>query len=128
MTEVIVLSISFVLFCVALVVVTRLSLEQASRGFREALEISRETRYLQSARISTLENRLQADTWQEFAALQQVPNEGEKAAWSEQVHAQTENNGLYTPEQLEHLRRLIEDGSDIEGPMFPEDMESSTIG
>lgn len=132
MVEIIVLGVTFIATLAAGVLLAKVSLEQVGNAYREgydkALQVNREVRYLFTARVTTLENRLQTSNWQEFATLQQVPAETEKVGWSEQVEADTEARGVYTPAQLEHLRQIIEQGSDLEGVEFPEDMEGTTIG
>jgi len=86
--------------------------ETSKRGWEKALEATHQVRLSQTVRISTLENRLLAGDWQEFDALQRVPDEAAKEAFSEKSHAESE---AYDPGQEAFLQRLINQGEDLEG-------------
>lgn len=128
MVALVVLGMAFAVFVSVGAWLTTVAMQQISNGYDEAIRVNRETRYLLTARVTTLENRLQTSNWQEFATLQQVPAETEKVGWSEQVEAEAKQAGIYTNEQLEHLRKIIEDGSSPDQHQYEDDLEGSTIG
>lgn len=128
MVALVVLGLSFSVFVFFGAWLSKIAIENVGRGHQEALQVNKEIRYLLTARVTTLENRLQSSNWQEFATLQQVPAETEKYGWSQQVEDEVSREGLYTEEQLAHLRNIIERGTNSEEPDYPDDLEGSTIG
>lgn len=99
----------------------------SERGWERAAEAERSIRESQTARITTLENRLFSHSWGEFASLQSVPDETAKAAWAEREHAASvrfpESFGLTEDEVNEE--RFRSEGSDLEGS---EVFEGPTVG
>lgn len=95
---------------------------QAREGWLHAGSVQREVRNLLIARVTTLENRLLAHNWQDFANLQHLPDEIAKAAWAEAQQRAPESFGETAGEMLQE--RLRHEGIDLEGDLF----EGSTIG
>ena len=71
------------------------------------------------ARISTLENKLIAHTWQEYANLQEVADEGAKVTQLNIAKDQSEFDRAEWQRQQQVL-----DGEDLEGELF----EGPTLG
>lgn len=110
------------LVAIAALVVQSLRMgREAQRGWLVAHSVERELRTLCFARITTLENRVLSKDAKEYAGLQNVPSELDKAAWSRLSHAEAESmfNG-------EPVRETVpfSDAEDLEGDNF----EGPTVG
>lgn len=103
----------------SVVFVVRTSQVRAERGWIEASSAERHLRHLMAARITTLENRLDSRSLEEFAQFQQIPDEIAKAGWAEQNHSQS------TPSQLAWEQRVRDQGADLEDT---DNFEGSVIG
>lgn len=118
MIEVVVVSVVAI---VGLVVLSYSQGRQLAKAWSKSSEVERETREHHIARITTLENRLASNSWDEFAGLQSVPDELAKAAWAESQHRNFSFGE--TPQDLV-ASRATSDGADLEGESF----EGPTIG
>jgi hypothetical protein len=119
--ELVVAAIVLVLVSVISAVSVSNATSNARAGWEAAVEAEREVRYLLVARVTTLENRDMARSPEEFAQLQQVPDETAKVGWAEQSHAETER--IVNP--LRH--EFTQQGSDLE-PEEDEEFRGAIIG
>lgn len=94
---------------------------ETQRGWLAAHSVERELRTLCYARINTLENRVLSKNSEEYAGLQNVPSELDKAAWA--GLQQAEANHMWNGEPVRETVPFS-DAEDLEGDNF----EGPTVG
>ena len=101
---------------------SRMTKLNAERGWLVAAEANREIRTLLAARVSTLENRLQADSISAFAELQHIPDDLAKATYAEMGHqpyfsdSGINRDGSPVESLVGHSRADDLEGDNFEGP------------
>ena len=121
MSELIFLGVIVVLFSITLSL-TYIRFQNVSlRGWHVAEAAYRNVVETQTIRISTLENRLLAHNWEEFAHLQNIPDESAKHVYADQARM-PESWGLTRDEMA--MAQGASNGEDLEGT----DFEGPTIG
>ena len=84
MTELIIVSIVVLAALAAVVYVSREQSKRLERAWQAGYRGLQDIKVAQSARITTLENRLDSRSWQEFDALQRTPDELAKQTFAQQ--------------------------------------------
>jgi len=118
-TEAVLLFIVTVILLVFSFLVIRVSSAYAERGWVAYYNVMTKMQETSSLRISTLENKLMSHSWQEFANLQEVPDESAKVT---QLDIARNHSELDRAEWIRSQQAL--DGDDLEGEIF----EGPTLG